>query len=68
MTLEDEPGRTIAIVTPDVFQQQRVLLRRARILKIGGPLQKVDGVIHVRARKFEELQLPSRVPESRDFR
>jgi len=45
-----------------------VLLRRASILKIGGPFQTNDGVIHVRARKFEELQLPSQVPESRDFR
>ena len=68
VTLEDETGLANAIVTPDVFQQQRVLLRRARILKIGGPLQKVDGVIHVRARKFEELQPPSQVPESRDFK
>jgi error-prone DNA polymerase len=68
VTLEDETGLANAIVTPDVFQHQRVLLRRARILKVGGPLQKVDGVIHVRARKFEELRLPSPVPESRDFR
>ena len=52
VTLEDETGITNAIVTPDVFQQQRALLRRAKILKIGGPLQKVDGVIHVRARTF----------------
>jgi hypothetical protein len=35
---------------------------------VAGPLQKVDGVIHVRARKFEELWLPSKMPESRDFR
>jgi error-prone DNA polymerase len=68
VTLEDETGLANAIVTPDVFQQQRVLLRRARILKIGGPLQKVDGVIHVRARKLDELELASQVPESRDFR
>jgi hypothetical protein len=25
-------------------------------------------VIHVRARKFEELPLPSQMPESRDFK
>jgi DNA polymerase III alpha subunit len=41
VTLEDETGLANAIVTPDVFQHQRVLLRRARILKVGGPLQKV---------------------------
>jgi error-prone DNA polymerase len=43
MTLEDETGLANAIVTPDVFQQQRFRLRWATTLKIDGPLQKVDG-------------------------
>jgi hypothetical protein len=44
VTLDDKTGLANAIVTPDVFQQQWVRLRRATTLKIGGPLQKVDGV------------------------
>lgn len=67
VTLEDETGLANAILKPDVFQRQRIRLRRARTLKIGDPLQKVDRVIHMRPRNFEGLQLPSQVPESRDF-
>jgi error-prone DNA polymerase len=58
ITLEDETGTSNAAVMPDVFQRHRSLIHTAALLQIEGPLQKVDGVIHVLARRLEELKLP----------
>jgi error-prone DNA polymerase len=68
ITMEDETGISNAIVTPDLFQRNRALLHRATILMVGGVLQKQDGVIAVRARRFAELKLRGPVPPSHDFR
>jgi error-prone DNA polymerase len=68
LTLEDETGIANAIVTPDLFQANRTLLHRAQILIVEGPLQKQDGVIHIRARRFNELKLTGSIPPSHDFR
>ena len=58
ITLEDETGTSNAIVVPDMFQHYRSVIHTAAILLIEGPLQKVDGVIHVRARRLRSLSLP----------
>jgi error-prone DNA polymerase len=55
LTLEDETGTANAVVTPAVFQRHRALLHTTPLLEVEGPLQKVDGVIHVRARRFRRL-------------
>jgi error-prone DNA polymerase len=57
LTLEDETGMANAVVTPDVFQRNRGVIHTAPILQVEGPLQKVDGVIHVRARRFVAIGL-----------
>jgi error-prone DNA polymerase len=67
ITMEDETGIANVIVTPDFFQQNRTLLHRAALLIAEGPLQKQDGVIHVRARRFAELKISGSVPRSHDF-
>jgi error-prone DNA polymerase len=59
ITLEDEAGTSNAAVMPHVFKQYRSLIHTAALLQIEGPLQKVDGVIHVLARRIEELKLPN---------
>ncbi|MGD9765369.1 MAG: DNA polymerase III subunit alpha [Candidatus Binatia bacterium] len=58
LTLEDETGIANAVVTPDMFQRHRAVVHTAPILMVEGPLQVVDGVIHVRARHFTPLTLP----------
>jgi error-prone DNA polymerase len=68
LTLEDETGTANAIVTPQLFEKQRVLLHTAPVLLVEGPVQNVDGVIHVRGRRFEAIPVPSAVPPSHDFR
>jgi hypothetical protein len=34
---------------------------------VEGPLQKQDGVIHVRARRFREVRRCGAIPRSHDF-
>jgi error-prone DNA polymerase len=66
LTLEDETGICNAVVVPDMFQKHRTLIHTASLLAVAGPLQvacpepgrRVDGVIHVRARRFRPLALP----------
>jgi error-prone DNA polymerase len=58
LTLEDETGLANAVVVPKMFEQHRTIIHTAPLLLVEGPLQIVDGVIHVRARRFERLELP----------
>lgn len=59
LTLEDETGICNAVVVPAQFAQHRALIHCASLLQVEGPLQIVEGVIHVQARRFRELALPS---------
>jgi DNA polymerase III alpha subunit len=68
LTLEDETGTANAVVMPDVFEKHRALLHGAPILLVEGPLENVDGVIHVRGQRFEALPLRAATPPSHDFR
>ncbi len=68
LTLEDETGISNAIVVPDLFQANRTLLHNAAILMVEGVLQKQDGVVAIRARRFKELRLAAPLPPSHDFR
>ena len=67
ITLEDETGIANLIVTPDLFQKNRLLLRSAGILLAEGVLQRVDGVTAIRARRFAEIKIPGAIPPSHDF-
>ncbi|MGH7907838.1 MAG: error-prone DNA polymerase, partial [Candidatus Binataceae bacterium] len=67
VTLEDETGISNLIVTPDLFQANREVLRSAKILYAEGTLQKVDGVTAIRARRFRALNPPATLPISHDF-
>jgi error-prone DNA polymerase len=68
LTMEDETGISNGIVVPDLFQANRALLHNAAILMVEGVLQKQDGVIAIRARRFKELRLGAALPPSHDFR
>jgi error-prone DNA polymerase len=67
-TLEDETGIANAIVTPDIFQRNRVVLQSAAVLMVEGVLQKQDGVTSVKGRRFAEIHISDQLPASRDFR
>ncbi len=59
LTLEDETGIGNAVVTPDLFQRHRTIIHTAALLCLEGPLQTIEGVTHVRARRFTPLRLPA---------
>jgi error-prone DNA polymerase len=67
LTLEDETGTCNVAVRPDVFRAHRRVLHTARLLCVEGPLESVDGVIHVLGRAFEEITLAGPAPPSHDF-
>jgi error-prone DNA polymerase len=68
VTLEDETGTANAILMPDVFKKYRAVLHTSPVLQIEGPLQNVDGVIHVQARHLEAVPLASPdLPGSHDY-
>jgi error-prone DNA polymerase len=73
VTLEDETGLSNAILTPDITKRFRIPLNQASLLEIAGRVQRVDGVIHVRAREIIPLDWtmtePSpKLPTSHDYR
>jgi error-prone DNA polymerase len=68
LTLEDETGTSNAILTPRVFRRFRAPLHAASIVEIAGPLQNVDGVIHVRVRELRALAGRRSLPPSHDYR
>jgi error-prone DNA polymerase len=69
VTLEDETGLSNAVLTPDIARRFRIPLHQASLLEISGPLQRVDGVIHVRAREIIPLDLEAeKLPASHDYR
>ncbi len=66
LTLEDETGISNIIVRPDLFERERLAIIEAPFLIVEGMLQNQDGVISVRADRFERLGgLPN--AEARNF-
>jgi len=65
--MEDETGIANVIITPDLYERERVLVTRSKFLLMEGLLQNQDGVVHVKA--FQLLGLSDRALElaSHDF-
>jgi error-prone DNA polymerase len=68
LTLEDETGTANAVLTPRYFQRFRRALHGAAILEVAGPIQNVEGVIHVRVRELRALVPAGELPRSHDYR
>jgi error-prone DNA polymerase len=67
LSLEDETGVANAIVNPDLFQQNRLLLGTEQFLLIEGILQNQDGVISVKALRVAALKITRAHTVSHDF-
>ena len=67
LTLEDETGVSNVVISPDKFQDNRVLVTGEPFLLVEGVLQKQDGVIHVRARVIKPLKHVTLEMASHDF-
>ena len=55
LSMEDETGIANVIVTPDLYERERLLVTRSKFLLVEGPLQNQDGVIHVKAARLMPL-------------
>jgi len=67
LSLEDETGISNAIITPDVFAQNRFTVVGSRFLLIEGRLQNVDNVVSVKADRVEILPVSQAAAPSHDF-
>lgn len=68
LSLEDETGVANAIVPPDLFQKNRLVLVTERFLMIEGILQNQDNVISVKAERVLPLSITAAETTSHDFR
>jgi error-prone DNA polymerase len=67
LSLEDETGIANVIVTPQLFEQNRLALVDYPFLLIDGVLQHQDNVISVKAKRVEPLQIKLENVGSHDF-
>jgi error-prone DNA polymerase len=67
LSLEDETGVANAIITPGLFQRNRLLVTSEQFLMVEGALQNQDGVISVKAERVEPLYITQAETTSHDF-
>ncbi len=67
ISMEDETGIANVIVTPDLFERERLTVTRGKFLLAEGPLQNQDGVIHVKATRLHSLSSQMLEVRSHDF-
>jgi error-prone DNA polymerase len=67
LSMEDETGIANVIVTPDLYERERVVVTRSKFILAEGLLQNQDGVIHVKAARLMALPAQALDMRSRDF-
>ena len=67
LSLEDETGVANAIITPDLFQKNRLLVTSEQFLMVEGTLQNQDNVISVKAERVLPLFITRAESSSHDF-
>jgi error-prone DNA polymerase len=67
LSIEDETGIANIIVTPDLYERQRLIVTRTKFLMAEGILQNQDGVIHVKAKRLSALTDSALAIRSHDF-
>jgi len=67
LSLEDETGISNAILTPDIFQQNRFTIVDGKYLLLEGRLQNVDNVISVKVSAARKLAVTNAATVSHDF-
>jgi error-prone DNA polymerase len=67
LSMEDETGIANIIVTPQLFETNRLALVKYPFLLIEGVLQHQDNVVSVKARRVEPLQIKIEGTASHDF-
>ncbi len=67
LSMEDETGIANVIITPDLYERERVVVTRSKFVLVEGALQNQDGVVHVKARRIQPLAFTNLELRSHDF-
>jgi error-prone DNA polymerase len=67
ISMEDETGIANVIVTPNLYDRNRLVVTRSKFLLVEGKLQNQDDVIHVKAARLMELSGNGLELRSHDF-
>lgn len=65
--MEDETGIANVIITPDLFERERLLVTSSKFILVEGALQNQDGVIHIKAERLKTLTGDALELRSHDF-
>ncbi|MEV5721908.1 OB-fold nucleic acid binding domain-containing protein [Amycolatopsis mediterranei] len=68
LNLEDETGMANVLVSPGLWNRQRIVARTSAALLIRGQVQAGEGVVTLVADRLEHLNLAMATGPSRDFR
>jgi error-prone DNA polymerase len=67
MTLEDETGTARVIISPDFYDQNRMVVLNERFVLVSGVVQNQDNIIHLKARSIKPLSISAATTPSHDF-
>ncbi|MDW5266968.1 MULTISPECIES: DNA polymerase III subunit alpha [Acidobacteriaceae] len=67
LSMEDETGIANVIVSPDLYERERLVVTRSKFILAEGLLQNQDGVIHVKAMRLQSLSDQALEVRSHDF-
>jgi error-prone DNA polymerase len=67
LSMEDETGIANVIVTPDLYERERLVVTRSKFILAEGALQNQDGVIHIKALRLQSLSGQTLEVSSHDF-
>ena len=67
LSLEDETGVANAIIIPDLFQKNRLLITAEQFIMVEGILQNQDNVISVKAERVAPISVTHAQTSSHDF-
>jgi error-prone DNA polymerase len=67
MTLEDETGTSRVIISPDFYDQNRMVVLHERFVLVSGIVQNQDNIIHLKARSIQPLSISAAPTPSHDF-
>jgi error-prone DNA polymerase len=67
LSMEDETGIANVIVTPDLYERDRLVVTRSKFILAEGPLQNQDAVIYIKAIRLRSLADQTFEVRSHDF-
>jgi error-prone DNA polymerase len=67
ISIEDESGIANIVVSPDLYERDRMVVTRSKFLIVDGSLQNQDGIIHVKAIRLTALADGALELQSHDF-